>query len=74
MHESWWDDYKMVPSESNLKEYFAAMGLLQTFDRFGLVEVRPCYRSAPHYDMDIWVDEVYYAEPLSVFVSRFKKV
>jgi hypothetical protein len=48
------------------------MGLLQTFDKFGLVEVRPCYRYNPHFDMDIWVDEVYYMESLESFVDRFR--
>jgi hypothetical protein len=73
MHDSWWDDYKYMPDETNIEEYFAAICLLQTFSRFGLVEVRPSYRSVPHEMMDIWIDGEYYSEELSVFISRFKK-
>jgi hypothetical protein len=71
MHDSWWDDYKWCPN-SDHNQYFAAICLLQTLDRFGLVEVRPCYRSNPHSCMDIWVDDVYYMESVESFVSRFK--
>ena len=72
MHDSWWDDYKVVPS--SVEEYFAAMGLLQVFDRLNIVEVRPCYRGDPHNEMSIWVDDVYYIESLEHFVCRFRKL
>jgi hypothetical protein len=74
MHDGWWDDYKIVPNDSNIEGYFAVIGLLHTLDRFGLMEVRPSYRSVPHEMMDIWIDGEYYSEELSVFMSRFKKV
>ena len=73
MHDFWWDDYKYVPNESNVEEYFIAIGLLQTLSRFGVVEVHPCYRSAPYDTIDIWIDNKHYNEKLSVFTSRFKK-
>lgn len=71
MHDDWWDDYRWCPSYD--MQYFAAIGLLQTFDKFGLMEVRPSYRSVPHEIMDIWIDDEYYAESNSAFISRFKK-
>lgn len=74
MRSEWYRDYMMVPNAYGIdtSSYFVALKFLQTLDRFGVVEVRPCHRPKPHDVMSVWIDGVYYNEILSVWIGRFK--
>lgn len=71
MRGEWWYDYKMVPY-GDCCQYSSSLGLLQTLEKFSIVEVRPCYKSNPHEVVNIWVDDVYYDEDLMKWIERFK--
>ena len=75
MDDMWYREYRHVPSgidKVQERSYHVSLSMLQTLDRFGIMEVRPSFQGRPGDAMMIWVDGVFYNEILSVWVNRFK--
>lgn len=75
MESKWYEEYKMVPYGPGIDSelYLKTMRLLHTFDRFGIVKVKPMYLARAHDVVNIVVDEVVYDEPMLDWIGRFQR-